>query len=160
MKLSVQPERETDDKYENKNDDDFRPSPQQSFQPAHHGQEENFFDENEDAFISDYQSDPKSSTRNSSLSDKRIGLKMVKEIDKPMQQKIRKQSSGPETKNDLIALAKKLKLILDREPKPSVPTRTRLTPSTSAQQEQSEVLVVSFLHRHGRRKEVLCSYFE
>ncbi len=59
MKPSVQPERETDDEYENKADDDFRPSSQQPFQLAHHGLEENPFDEDKDAFISDYQSDPK-----------------------------------------------------------------------------------------------------
>ena len=79
MKPSVQPERETDDEYENKADDDFRPSSQQPFQPAHHGLEENSFDEDEDAFISDYQSDPKLSRRYTSLEEKRIDLKMLKE---------------------------------------------------------------------------------
>ncbi len=59
MKPFVQPERETDDEYENEADDDFRPSSQQLFQPAHYGLKENPFDEDEDAFISDYQSDPK-----------------------------------------------------------------------------------------------------
>ena len=44
MKLSVQPERETDDEYENEADDDFRPSSQQPSQPAHHCLEENLFD--------------------------------------------------------------------------------------------------------------------
>ncbi len=59
MKLSVQPERETDEEYKNGADDNFRPSPQQPFQPAHHGLEENSFNEDKDAFISDYQSGPK-----------------------------------------------------------------------------------------------------
>ncbi len=36
-----------------------------------------------------------------------------------MQQKIREQSSMPETKHDLFALAKKLRPNLDREPKSS-----------------------------------------
>ncbi len=67
MKLSVQPERKTNDEYENEADDDFRPSSQQPSQPAHHGLEENPFDEDEDAFISDYQSDPKPSRRHTSL---------------------------------------------------------------------------------------------
>ena len=35
IKPFAQPERETDDKYENEVDGDFRPSSQQSFQPAH-----------------------------------------------------------------------------------------------------------------------------
>ncbi len=34
MKLSVQPERETDDEYENEADNDFRPSSQQPSQPT------------------------------------------------------------------------------------------------------------------------------
>ncbi len=53
-------------------------------------------------------------------------------LDKPMQQIIRKQSSIPETKHDQVALAKKLRPNLDCEAKPSLPTRTRLTPSTFA----------------------------
>ncbi len=36
IELSVQPERETDDEYENGADDDFRPFSQQPSQPAHH----------------------------------------------------------------------------------------------------------------------------
>ena len=79
MKLSVQPERETDDEYENEADDDFRPSPQQLFQPAHHGLEENLFNKDEDAFISDYQSDAKPSRLHISLEEKRIDLEMLKE---------------------------------------------------------------------------------
>ncbi len=54
MKLSVQPERETDDEYENEADDEFRLSSQQPSQPAHHGLEKNPFDEDKAAFISDY----------------------------------------------------------------------------------------------------------
>ncbi len=79
MKLSVQPERETDDEFENGADDDFRPFSQQSSQPAHHGLEENRFDEDENAFISDYQSDFKPSRRHTSLEEKRIDLEMLKE---------------------------------------------------------------------------------
>ncbi len=79
MKLSVQPERETDDEYENKADDDFRPSSQQPSQPAHHCLEENLFDEDKDAFISNYQSDSKPSRRHTSLEEKRIDLEMLKE---------------------------------------------------------------------------------
>ncbi len=79
MKPSVQTERETDDEYENEADDDFRPSCQQSFRPAHHGLEKNPFDEDKDAFIGDYQSDPKPSRRHTSLEEKRIDLEMLKE---------------------------------------------------------------------------------
>ena len=78
IKLSVQPERKTDDKYENEADDDFRPSSQQPSQPAHHGLDENPFDEDEDAFISDYQSDSKPSRRHTSLEEKQIDLEMLK----------------------------------------------------------------------------------
>ena len=62
-----------------------------------------------------------------------------------MQQKIRKQSNIPETKHDLVALAKKLRPNLDSEPKPSLPTRTRPTPSISAQREESDAPVASSL---------------
>ena len=79
MKLSVQPQRETDDEYETEADDDFRSSSQQPAQPAPYGLEENPFDKDEDAFISDYQSDPKPSRRYTSLEDKQIDLKMLKE---------------------------------------------------------------------------------
>ncbi len=79
-------------------------------------------------------------------------------LDEPMQQKICKQSSMPETKHDLVALAKKLRLNLDREPKPSLPTRTRPTFSTSAQPERSDAAVASSLYEASRRKEVFCSY--
>ena len=44
-------------------------------------------------------------------------------LDEPMQRKIGKQSSMPETKHDQVALAKKFRPNLDREPKPSLPTR-------------------------------------
>ena len=54
MKLSVQPERKTEDEYENEADDDFRLSSEQPFPPAHHSPEGNLFDDNEDAFISNY----------------------------------------------------------------------------------------------------------
>ena len=81
-------------------------------------------------------------------------------LDEPMQQKIREQSSMPETKHDLVALAKKLRPNLDREPKPSLPTRTRPTPSTSAQPERSDAPAASSLYENSRRKEVFCSYCE
>ncbi len=325
MKLSVQPDKETDDEYENEADDDFSPSSQQLSQPAYHGLEKNPFDEDEDVFISDYQSDSKPSRRHISLEEKRIDLEILKKknrnlelrhamksartfsgpeessiptrsrsikqpkkeeiyhridyanfrsfchqiesgsegwtpnerykkakqllaieevdswnhyrmeknasedwvtlkdflgrllgdrahrvntswldwvqakkasnksddtflrqfntlktqieneandptkievmlffaaLDEPMQQKICEQSSMPETKHDLVALAKKLRLNLDREPKPSLPTCPRPTPYTSAQPERSDALVASFSHEDGRRKEVFCSYCE
>ncbi len=78
MKISAQPEKETDGEYENEADDSFRPSSQQPFQPVHHGLEENPFNKDEDAFISDYQSDPKSSRRHTSLEEKRIDREMLK----------------------------------------------------------------------------------
>ncbi len=53
MKLSVLPERETDDEYENEADDDFHSSLQQPSQPAHHGLEKNLSNEDKDTFISD-----------------------------------------------------------------------------------------------------------
>ncbi len=79
MKLSVQTERETDDKYENEADDNFRPSSQQPSSPTHHGLKKNPFDGDKDAFISDYQLDPKLSRRQTSLEEKRIDLEMLKE---------------------------------------------------------------------------------
>ncbi len=66
----------------------------------------------------------------------------------------------PETKNDMVALAMTVQLYLDREPKRSLPTRTRPTPSSSAQPEQSDVLLASSLYEDSRRKEVFCSYCE
>ncbi len=81
-------------------------------------------------------------------------------LDELMQQKTGKQSSIPETKHDLVALAKKLRPNLDRKPKPSLPTRTRPIPSISAQPEQYNALVASSLHEDGRRKEVFCSHCE
>ncbi len=81
-------------------------------------------------------------------------------LDEPIQQKIRKQSSMPETKYDLVALSKKLRPNLDREPKPSLPTRTRPTPSTSAQPERSDASAASSLYEDSRRKEVFYSYCE
>ncbi len=82
------------------------------------------------------------------------------ELDELMQQRFCEQSSMPGTKHDLIALARKLRLNLDREPKPSLPTRPCPTPSTSAQPGRSDALVASFLHENGRKKEVFCSYCE
>ena len=79
MKLSVRLKKETDDEYENEADDDFRPSSQQPSQPAHHYLEENPFDEDKNAFISDYQPDFKSSRRQTSLEEKRISPEMLKE---------------------------------------------------------------------------------
>ena len=100
MKPSVQPERETDDEYGNEADDDFRPSSQQPFQPAHYGLEENLFVEDEDAFISDYQSDPKPSRRHKSLWEKRIDLEMLKEKNRNLELrhaiKRTRTFSGPE----------------------------------------------------------------
>ncbi len=81
-------------------------------------------------------------------------------LDELMQQKIRKQSSMPETKNDLVALSKKLRPDLDREPKSSLPTRTRTTPSTFAQSEQSDAAVASSLYEGSCKKEAFCSYCE
>ena len=81
-------------------------------------------------------------------------------LDEPMQRKIREQSSMPETKHDLVALAKKLRPNLDREPKPSLPTRTRPTSSTSAQPNLNDTVAASSLHEDGRRKEVFCSYYK
>ncbi len=77
-----------------------------------------------------------------------------------MQQKIRRQSSMPETKHDLVAIAKKLRPNLDREPKPSLPTRPRPTFSTSAQPEQRDALLASSSHEDSRKKEVFGSYCE
>ncbi len=100
IKPSVQPKRETDNEYENEVDDDFRPSSQQPFQPAYYGQEENPFNEDEDAFISDYQSDPQPSRRHTSLEEKRIGLKMLKEKNRNLElrhaMKRTRTFSGPE----------------------------------------------------------------
>ncbi len=100
MKPSVQPERETDDEYENEADEDFRLSSQQPFQPAHHGLEENPFDEDEDAFINDYQSEPKPSRRHTSLEEKRIDLEMLKEKNRNLELrhaiKRTRTFSGPE----------------------------------------------------------------
>ncbi len=81
-------------------------------------------------------------------------------LDEPMQRKICEQSSMPGTKHDLVALAKNLRPNLDREPKSSLPTRPRPTPSTSAQPGRSDALVASSSHEDGRRKEVFCSYCE
>ncbi len=81
-------------------------------------------------------------------------------VDEPMQQKIREQSSIPETKYDPVALAKKLRPKLDRELKPSLPTRTCPTLSTFAELEQSDALVASSSHEDSRRKGVFCSYCE
>ncbi len=77
-----------------------------------------------------------------------------------MQQKIPKQSSIPETKHDLVALAKKLLTNLDFEPKSSLLTCACPTPSTFAQLEQSDALVASFSNKDGRKKDVFCSYCE
>ena len=78
MNFSVQLERKTDYEYENETDD-FHPSSQQPSQLTHHGQEENLLDEDKDASISNYQSDLKLSRRHTSLEEKRIDLKMLKE---------------------------------------------------------------------------------
>ncbi len=82
------------------------------------------------------------------------------ELDESMQQKIREQSSIPETKHYLVSLAKKLRPNLDREPQPSLPMHTCPTPSTFAQPERSDGLVASSSHEDGRGKESLCSYCE
>ncbi len=100
MKLSVQPERETDNEYENEADDNFRTSSKQPYQPAHHGLEENPFDEDEDAFISNYQPDFKFSRRHTSLKEKRFDLEMLKERDRNLElwhaMKSARAFSGPE----------------------------------------------------------------
>ena len=75
----TQPDGKTDDEYKNETDDDFCPSFQQSSQSAHHGLEENPLNEDKDASISDYQSEPKPSTRYTSLEKKQIDPKMLKE---------------------------------------------------------------------------------
>ncbi len=82
------------------------------------------------------------------------------ELDEPMQQKICEQSSIPETKHDLVALANKLRRNLDCEPKPSLPTHTCLTLSTSAQSGRSDAPVANSSHEDSCRKEVFCSYGE
>ena len=81
-------------------------------------------------------------------------------LDELMQQKIREQSSISETNHDLVVLVEKLRPNLDREPKPSLLTRTRPTPSTSAQPEQNGAPVANSLHKDSRKKEVFCSYCE
>ncbi len=81
-------------------------------------------------------------------------------LDELMQQKIREQSSMLETKYNLVALAKKLRPNLDREPKLSLPMRTRPTPSTSAQPERSDAPAAISLYEDSRSKEVFCSYCE
>ncbi len=100
MKLSVQPERETEDEYENEADDDFAPSPQQSCQTEYHGLKKNLFDEEKDAFISDYHSDPKPSRCHTSLNKKQIDLEMLKEKNRNLElQHAMKRActlSGPE----------------------------------------------------------------
>ncbi len=67
---------------------------------AHHGLEENHFDENEDAFKSDYQSDSKPSRRHTSLEEKRIDLEMLKEKNRNLElwhaMKRARTFSGPE----------------------------------------------------------------
>ncbi len=77
-----------------------------------------------------------------------------------MQQKIREQSSMPETKYDLVALAKKLRLNLDCEPKPSLLSRTYFTLSISAQLERSDAPTASSLYEDSRKEDVFCSYYE
>ena len=79
MELSAQPKKKTDNEYKNEVDYDFRPSSQQLFQLAHNSLEENPFDDDKDAFICDYQSDPKPSRRHTSMEEKRIDLEMLKE---------------------------------------------------------------------------------
>ncbi len=79
MKFSVQPEKKTDDKYENDVDDDLRSSSQKPSQPANHSLEENPFEENEDASIQDYQYDHQPSRCDTSLKEKRIDLEMLKD---------------------------------------------------------------------------------
>ncbi len=63
-------------------------------------------------------------------------------------------------KHDLVALAKKLRPNLDREAKPSLPTRTRLTLSPSAQPERTDANDASSSYEDSRKKEVFCSYCE
>ncbi len=86
------------------------------------------------------------------------GMLFFARLDESMQQKIRKQSSMPETTHDLVALAKKLQPNLDRGPTPSLSTRTWPIFSTSALPEQIDTPVASSLHEESRRNEVFCSY--
>ncbi len=90
----------TDDEYENDVDDEFRPSFQQPSQPANHGLEKNLSDEDKNAFISDYQSDPKSSRRHKFLKEKRIDLEMLQQKNRNLQlwnaMKRARIFSGPE----------------------------------------------------------------
>ena len=79
------------------------------------------------------------------------------ELDESIQQKNHKQSSMSETKQDLVALAKKLRPNLDSEPKPSMSTSTCPTPFISTQLERSDALVASLLHKSSRKKEILSS---
>ena len=81
-------------------------------------------------------------------------------LNESIQRKTHEQSSMPETKHDLVAFAKKLRPNLDREPKPSLPTRTHPTASISAQPERSEALVASSLYEKSRRTQIFCSYCE
>ncbi len=100
MKLSVKPKRETDDEYENGVDTDFCPSPQQSFQPVHHSLEENPLDKDEDAYISDYQSNTKPSRLHAFLEQNQIDLEMLKEKNQNLKlrhaMKYARIFSGPE----------------------------------------------------------------
>ena len=66
----------------------------------------------------------------------------------------------PETKHDLVGLAKKLRTNLDREPKPSLPTRTHPTSSISVQLERSDAPVASSLYEDSRSKVIFYSYCE
>ncbi len=79
-------------------------------------------------------------------------------LDEPIQQKILEKSNMPETKHDLVTFAMKLQSNLDCEPKPSLSTCTRLTPSTPAQLERNDAPVASSSHEEGRKKEIFCSY--
>ncbi len=118
------------------------------------------FNESDDMFLAQFNT-LKTQIKNEANDPAKIEVMLFfAGLDEPIQRKIQEQSSMPETKHDLIALAKKVRPNLDCEPKPSLPTRTRSTPSTSTQPEQNDALVASSSHEEGRRKEVFCSYCE
>ncbi len=144
MKLSVRPEKEKDDEYENEADDDFRLSSQQPSQPAQHGLQENFFDQDEDAFTSDYQSHHKSSRRHTSLEEKRIDLEMLKEKNRNLELRHSMKRactfSGPEessisTRSRSIKRPKKTRSIIEQTMRTSVlfAIRSKVVPKVGVQ---------------------------
>ena len=68
-----------DDEYESEADDDFCHSLQQSSQSAHHGLDENSLQKEQDAFISNYQSDSKLLWHYISLQEEQIHFEILEE---------------------------------------------------------------------------------